>query len=70
MPLEHKDVHVKDFVSAVTTSFFSDIVRGCKPSDVFVAATVDQGTNVINGVKLCGIEVVVCAAHRLSSAVH
>ena len=40
------------------------------PSMVFVGAASDQGMNVVNAFGNCGVEVVLCNAHRLNTAVH
>lgn len=50
---------------------FASIVgeEECEPSKIYIAATVDQGGNIVNAFKLLGVDVLVCSAHRLNSAV-
>lgn len=48
---------------------FGSFIKDVKPKDVYVAATVDQGRNVVNACKSLGIEILLCRAHRINSAV-
>ena len=41
----------------------------CEPNDVFVAATVDQGGNMVNAFRNLGVPVLVCTGHRLNTAI-
>lgn len=42
---------------------------GVAPSDVYVAATVDQGGNVVNACRSRGVPTLLCRAHRINSSV-
>ena len=54
-----------------TSSWFADVYGyDVVPSMVFVGAASDQGMNVVNAFGNCGVEVVLCNAHRLNTAVH
>lgn len=53
----------------MTTEYFGSFVADVAPKDVFVAATVNQGDNVINACKSLGIPTLLCRAHHLNSAV-
>ena len=41
----------------------------CEPNDVFVAATVDQGGNMVNAFRNLGVPVLACTGHRLNTAI-
>ena len=43
--------------------------EGCDPSSIYLAATVDQGGNVVNAFKNMGVPVLECTGHRLNSMV-
>ena len=55
----------------VTTDAFARIVgaENCEPSNIYVAATVDQGGNMSNAFGNMGVPVLICSGHRLNSAV-
>ena len=55
----------------VTTDAFASIAgaENCEPSNIYVAATVDQGGNMINAFGNMGVPVLICSGHRLNSAV-
>lgn len=53
----------------LTESIFGSFIPGVKPSDVYVAATVDQGRNIINACEALKIPTLQCLCHRINSAV-
>lgn len=53
----------------LTTSIFDSFVPAVVPSDVYVAATVDQGLNVVNACKALHIPTIPCLGHRIHSSV-
>ena len=55
--------------SQLTTAIFESFMTGVRPRDVYVAATVDQGRNVINACEALGIPTLQCLCHRINSAV-
>lgn len=56
-------------IMQLTTGVFESIVPAVVPSDVYVAATVDQGLNVVNACKSLGIPTIPCLGHRIHSSV-
>ena len=64
---QHRACHMYQ----VTTDAFASIVEAetCEPSNIYVAATVGQGGNMINAFDNMGIPVLICSGHRLNSAV-
>jgi hypothetical protein len=70
-PLDHKAVQVAAWVKQVTHEYFGSFMpENYQLADIFVAGTVDQGSNVFNAVKDSGVTAITCAGHRLNSAVH
>lgn len=55
----------------VTVDAFEGILgaENCEPRDIYIAATVDQGRNLINAFDNMGVPVLICSGHRLNSAV-
>lgn len=55
----------------VTVDAFEGIVgsANCEPSNMYIAATVDQGGNMINAFRNMSVPTLVCSGHRLNSAV-
>ncbi|CAN0293947.1 unnamed protein product [Ectocarpus sp. 4 AP-2014] len=61
---------LKSHDSQLTKEYFSGFMGdSVKPSDVFLAFTVDQGGNVVNACTALGVPVVKCNCHRINSAV-
>ena len=53
----------------LTSGIFASFIPGVKPKDVYIAATVDQGLNVVNACKALGLEALLCLCHRINSLV-
>lgn len=53
----------------MTTDFFGSFIPDVKPHQVYVAATVDQGRNIINACEALKIPTLECLCHRINSAV-
>ncbi|CAM9627602.1 unnamed protein product, partial [Choristocarpus tenellus] len=69
-PGTHTAEDLKIWIEEVTMEFFSDFAgKSVKPKDIFLAGTVDQGTNLYNAVCALGIESTWCSVHRLNTAV-
>lgn len=51
------------------TKEFFPFIDNVEPKKVFVAATVDQGGNVVNACKSLGLPTLLCRAHRINSCV-
>lgn len=56
-------------VRQLTTEVFGTFITGVQPKQVYVAATVDQGRNIINACEALGITTLQCLCHRVNSAV-
>lgn len=58
-------------LAQVTIDAFGGIVgeANCEPRLIYIAATVDQGANMVNAFKRMGVETLLCSGHRLNSAV-
>ncbi|CBJ27853.1 conserved unknown protein [Ectocarpus siliculosus] len=66
---QHTQATIKTWLEQLTTGVFQSIVPAVVPSDVYVAATVDQGLNVVNACKSLGIPTIPCLGHRIHSSV-
>ncbi|CAM9618442.1 unnamed protein product, partial [Ectocarpus sp. 12 AP-2014] len=66
---QHTQTTIKTWIEQLTTGIFESIVPAMVPSDVYVAATVDQGLNVVNACKSLGIPTNPCLGHRIHSSV-
>lgn len=53
----------------MTKENFAHLKVDVKPIDVYVAATVDQGGNVVNACKSLGLDTLLCRGHRVNSSV-
>ncbi|CAM9297061.1 unnamed protein product [Pylaiella littoralis] len=70
-PGTHTASDVEPWVRGVTTDFFAPIVEGnADPSKIYVAATVDQGGNMVNAFGALGVPVLICTGHRLNSGIN
>lgn len=58
-------------INQVIYEYFEPILGqgNVDPSELFIAATVDQGGNMVNAMALLGIIVIICSGHRLNSVV-
>jgi len=69
--LSNAFISVADTVVQETARLFAPICgdEECEPMDVYIAATVDQGGNIVNAFKCLLVPVLICSAHRLNSMV-
>ena len=58
------------FIAQIVTEWFGKLMGPIvQEKDVFIAFTVDQGSNVVNAIEALQVPVVLCCAHRLNSVV-
>ena len=69
--LSNAFISVADTVVQETARLFAPICgdEECEPMDVYIAATVDQGGNIVNAFKCLLVPVIIYSAHRLNSMV-
>eukprot|EP00903_Cladosiphon_okamuranus_P020866 g19162.t1 len=71
-PGTHTAEDIEPWVREVTTEFFAPIVgdTNAAPEKIYVAATVDQGGNMVNAFRALRVPVLICTGHRLNSSIN
>ncbi|CAM9575148.1 unnamed protein product, partial [Ectocarpus sp. 4 AP-2014] len=70
-PGRHTASDIEPWIVEQTNKVFEPVLGKGKvpPKDVYIAATVDQGGNMVNVFKNLGIPVQICSGHRLNSGI-